>query len=44
MERMLIFRDNAKAARYGALVTTVAVPGRSNGPGIPHGAVFSRSR
>ncbi|WP_309671874.1 hypothetical protein [Gemmatimonas sp.] len=25
-------RDNAKAARYGALVTTVAVPGRGNGP------------
>lgn len=25
-------RDNAKAARYGALVTTAAVPGRGNGP------------
>ena len=25
-------RDHAKAARYGALVTTVAVPGRGNGP------------
>jgi hypothetical protein len=25
-------RDDAKAARYGALVTTVAVPGRANGP------------
>lgn len=25
-------RDNPKAARYGALVTTVAVPGRGNGP------------
>lgn len=25
-------RDNAKAARYGALVSTVAVPGRGNGP------------
>ena len=25
-------RDNVKAARYGALVTTVAVPGRGNGP------------
>lgn len=25
-------RDNPKAARYGALVNTVAVPGRGNGP------------
>jgi len=25
-------RDNAKASRYGALVTTVAAPGRGNGP------------
>jgi hypothetical protein len=25
-------RDHAKDARYGALVTTVAVPGRANGP------------
>ena len=25
-------RDKAKAARYGDLVTTVAVPGRGNGP------------
>ncbi len=25
-------RDDAKTARYGALVTTVAVPGRANGP------------
>jgi len=25
-------RDNAKASRYGALVTTVAVTGRGNGP------------
>ena len=25
-------REQANAARYGALVTTVAVPGRSNGP------------
>lgn len=25
-------RDDAKAARYGALVTTVVVPGRGNGP------------
>jgi len=41
---MLIFRDNPKVARHGALVTTVAVSGRGNGSAIPHGAVFSRSR